>query len=66
MDRNPLEEPQPGDMVKLKNGQYRKCTRRQGGDVWYITSDTATEKLCWITTWREWCRKRQAEAIPAA
>jgi len=61
MDRDACVDPQPGDKVKLVNGQFRRCTRRSGGDVWYITSDTAVEKNCWITTWTEWCRKRKAK-----
>ena len=30
---------------------------REGNDVYYTTKPNGNERVCWITTWIEWCRK---------
>lgn len=55
--RNPLEDPQPGDVVAktlISGRKTRTVCRREGGDVWY-TDENGKEKNCWITTWAGWC-----------
>jgi hypothetical protein len=61
--RDPRIDPIPGDCVErtLKSGiAHRIVTSREGWNVFYNLV-TATSKrprpcMCWITTWREWCK----------
>jgi hypothetical protein len=46
-------DPQPGDRV-TKGKKTRTVTRRDGGDIEYVT-ETGRKALCWISTWRSWC-----------
>jgi hypothetical protein len=57
-----LIDPKPGDVVKASDGVTRTVTSVQGGDINYRDSRCATtrERNCWISTWREWCRKNEA------
>lgn len=54
--RDPKEDPQAGDLITLTNGKLRRVTARRGGDVDYNDAKFYPHN-CWISTWREWCRK---------
>ena len=54
-------DPQPGDFVR-KGDKTRTVIARVGGDVEYET-ERGKLKMCWITTWRDWCNKDLDEAI---
>ena len=59
--RNPLEDPQPGDKVfseRWTPARERTVTKRNGYDIWY--SDGKNERMCFISTWQEWCRRNGA------
>lgn len=57
MPRNPKIDPQPGDVVQVRDNA-RKVVRRVGYDIYY-TKPTAkkpdVEHICWLTTWQTWC-----------
>lgn len=62
-----IENPQPGDRVVTPDGRFRECvplvygeTVRHSGSVHYISRDGGPVRECWITTWRDWCRKHRA------
>lgn len=64
-DRDPRIDPQPGDFVQdTKRNIVRKVVGRFGGDIRYKQEgQSGPNKLCWVTTWRAWCRKNKVEVI---
>lgn len=57
-DRNPELDPQPGDVVTLRDNRFRRVVRRDGFNIYYVTSDSGREKCCWIVTWQGWCNRQ--------
>ncbi len=57
-----LHDPKPGDVVEVPKHQ-RIVDRVDGGNIVYRRSRTGVEMVCWITTWREWCRKNDAREV---
>lgn len=58
-------DPQEGDTVYATvNGRLvaRNVVRRKGNDIIYINllSSGLREKICWITSWQDWCHKYRA------
>jgi len=58
--RDPHINPQAGDVVTPNVGKKaakpRTVVKRDGtGNIWYSTG--GKERICWISTWQEWCRK---------
>lgn len=70
--RDPAIDPRPGDLVRStvsKNVKERIVKERKGNDIWYraFTGNApARERLCWITTWQDWCRANKVSAHPAS
>lgn len=63
MTRDPTIDPQPGDVVRSttsKGVRERHVTSRTGNDVYYDSIEAngrpARSRLCFISTWQEWCR----------
>jgi hypothetical protein len=56
-ERDPRRDPQVGDRV-MKNSTIRNVRKREGGDITYLveTGPASKPKLCWITTWQDWCK----------
>lgn len=67
--RDPCQDPQPGDVVVLRTGRFRKVTERNGNDIHYKAGEgygnpakykvlgLRKSRICWITTWQDWCHK---------
>jgi uncharacterized protein with PIN domain len=62
-----IKDPLPGQTF-TGNGKKRKVVRRYGYNVYYVSGKYADdpicavirdEKCCFITTWKEWCRKNK-------
>ena len=58
-------DPQPGDTVYATVGGRmvaRNVISRKGNDIIYINllSTGLREKICWITSWQDWCQKHRA------
>ena len=70
--RDPRIDPRDGDVVRATIGAQTTrtvlespWTRSLGyRDMVYYSGQT--ERSCWITSWREWCRKRKAEVVKIA
>lgn len=63
MIRDPLTDPQPGDVVVASMPRQtveRRVVRRDGGNVYYSASTQRGTQLCWHLTWRRWCQKHRA------
>lgn len=45
------------------NGKMRKVMRREGNNIYYVTVEGGKERLCWIVTWSDWCRRRAFEPV---
>jgi len=62
--RNPLITPITGDVVFGKN-KTRIVTKNLTGFVCYFVKEQKmqNEKYCHISTWRDWCKKNNAEVI---
>ena len=54
--RDPLENPQIGDMVKLRDGKFRRVINRSENNIFYLDHNNKRQK-CWIITWIEWGRR---------
>jgi hypothetical protein len=63
-----LIDPKPGDVVETPNG-YRRAVgvnafsgRPVSSVVYYITTKDGKSRKssCWVSTWRDWCRKNKA------
>ena len=54
--RDPRIDPLVGDVVR-KGTKERQAVSVEGGNIYYVTKEGGKEKLCWITTWRDWCDK---------
>lgn len=61
-DRDPRIDPQTGDIVISSTGIRRYVTYRNGGNVSYA-GRVKLKCICCISTWREWCRKNNAEVV---
>lgn len=63
-ERNPLIDPRYGDVVTSRQSSLprsRHVVARNGGNVSYQTKVGALVKVCWITTWWDWCKANKAE-----
>lgn len=64
-----LIDPKPGDRVETPKGFTRVVRDKRfgdhAGDIRYSTSThrAAKTRVCWITTWRDWCRKNEAVEV---
>lgn len=56
-----VTDPQPGDSV-TKGSKTRTVVSRESCQVTYKTQNGAV-KTCWISTWREWCRKADSAIV---
>jgi hypothetical protein len=67
-ERDPCENPLVGDVVvSRKDRKFRKVVKRDGNNIHYIVGvgygdrdkhrDYNKSHMCWILTWREWCRR---------
>lgn len=65
MTRDPRIDPQPGDIVQATSGKGRHVIGVARGDIRYrqIDCKNQAERMCWLSTWREWCRKNKAEVV---
>lgn len=59
MPRDPRTDPQPGDAIRKGTATRvieRHVARREGGNIYYRTQNSSTEKCAWITTWCAWSK----------
>ncbi len=80
MSRDPKTDPRTGDVVMATIGgrsvqrtvtQVNLADERAGfgyraRDVFYETNLRRGTKVCWITTWQDWCYKNGAEVLETA
>jgi len=68
--RNPLTDPQPGDIVRSVYASLpeRHVLRRCGHDIIYaaVTKEKSRERLCLLGVWRTWCRRSYAVVVQRA
>lgn len=67
-DRNPILDPQSGDIVRsaiYKNARERHVVRRMDHTVEYIAvSPTCRRTMtCWLRSWADWCAKNKVEIV---
>ena len=62
--RDPRIDPQKNDIVSSVDAGFRQVISRHGNDIEYTTGKNRL-KLCWITTWQDWCRKNNVTATTA-
>ena len=67
--RDPCEDPRKGDVIVMRDGRkFRRVLERVGNNIHYRSgaghgnpatySEQNTIKVCWITTWQDWCRRK--------
>jgi hypothetical protein len=72
MPRDPLTDPRPGDVVRptVSKSRERHVAHVWAGNIDYWSPTSAgtpgRRKICWISTWMEWCRRTKAEVVPRA
>jgi hypothetical protein len=67
MERDPLTDPKPGDVVRPMKGRERYVEECNGGDIsyWYPRADgtPGLRRVCWIGTWMGWCQQTKAVVL---
>lgn len=69
-ERDPLNNPQPGDIIRAGN-RTRKIVRRDDAKVYFVVVDAKkgvqTRETCtWLVSWCEWCQNRAADVVEKA
>ena len=64
--RNPLTDPQPGDVIRAVVGSKcvtRRVLNRDGQDVTYSDPRYGCDVICYVSAWKRWCSKHKARAV---
>ena len=60
-------------MIILRDGKFRRVVNRRGNDIDYFAGkgygnpatfqEDPKPRICWITTWQEWCRRKDVKEV---